>query len=171
MKSHFLPTCAAHTRSTDTVQARVFCKLKHCVCVCVCAARCSSAENAVSRLTEIDKRLNCQLSGNHVARRASMALGCALLRASSAAFGDDAPEASAILTGLKKASRLTLEKGGTPTHQVSPCIMDKLFHSAWSTCADRMGALSVVMGVNNIPYIAFIWGHSHGRCGKQKLRH
>ena len=95
-----------------------------CVCVCVCmhAAPCSQAENAVTSLTEIDKRLHCQLSGNDVARRASMALGCALLRASIAAFGEDTPEASAILKGLKKASRLNLDKGGTPAHQVSPTL-------------------------------------------------
>lgn len=79
------------------------------------------AGQVVSRVSELDSALHCQLAGNHVAQRASEALGASLLRASSAAFGDDSVAVQRLLTGLKALYRR--QPGGeqpnrTSCHQV-----------------------------------------------------
>ena len=57
----------------------------------------------------LDRRLDAQLAGNHVAHRASVAMGAAFIRAAIAAYGDDAT-IGAKLKDVKRISRV--EKSG-----------------------------------------------------------
>ena len=57
----------------------------------------------------LDRRLDAHLAGNHVAHRASVAMGAAFIRAAIAAYGDDAT-IGAKLKDVKRISRV--EKSG-----------------------------------------------------------
>eukprot|EP00873_Tetraselmis_striata_P041229 jgi/Tetstr1/461493/TSEL_006599.t1 len=73
---------------------------------------------ALSRVAELDSRLHCQLVGNHVAQRASEALGASLLRASCAAFSNDSQAMRRLLAGLRAMYR---QRAGEERGQRSSC--------------------------------------------------
>lgn len=67
--------------------------------------RTSDVTVAVAALRATDAKLHCQLGGNHVAQRASEALGASLLRACTAAFAEDGEAIGRLLKAMRAVYR------------------------------------------------------------------